>query len=333
MPSLAYTPPANHGVFQSQLKDAPHHESALRFQELQTSAGCGRAWRSPFNRQLQILLPAHATPLVRSYTTQLGNSTGGCSQLPPVPHVCACRELDVQPNPPLRGKTLVPFSFQPSPLHAALSVSSTFHCPSCTQAPWKWRCHQVPKQQVRHRGCRVCLGEALQCYVLQVLSHCCLSGLGTIPCPWCGQHAAYLLQVENHSLQDGVEGLPAALPSGCCQGGESSSDISVRIEREGKATPHPPPASPATTHVTHPRDGQHARAVPAHLSPCSTWLADGAAGRGALLPPGASAVLPPRCLCSAPPLPPCSGMGTRQCCLPGNAGFEGQLHLITSRQH
>lgn len=104
---------------------------------------------------------------------------------------------------------------------------------------------------------------------------------GDNPCPWCGQHAAYLLQVENHSLQDGVEGLPAALPSGCCQGGESSSDISVRIEREGKATPHPPPASPATTHVTHPRDGQHARAVPAHLSPCSTWLADGAAGRGA----------------------------------------------------
>lgn len=184
--------------------------------------------------------------------------------------------------------------------------------------------------------------------VLQVPSHCCgdscLSGLGTIPLPGAdvGDLAAYLLQVENHSLQDGVEGLPAALPSGCCQGGESSSDIGVRIEWGGESYP-PPSSSQPCLDARHPPPGRAAgQACPCAPEPVqAAWLADGAAGRGPL-PPGASAVLrspraplcsPPRCLCSASPLPPCSGMATRQCCLPGNAAFEGQLHLITSRQH
>lgn len=186
--------------------------------------------------------------------------------------------------------------------------------------------------------------------MLQVLSHCCgdccLSGLGTIPLPGVdvGGLAAYLLQVENHSLQDGVEGLPAALPSGCCQGGESSSDISIRTERGGRAAPHPPPASPARTHVTPPPGRaarQHCPCAPEPVQ--ATWLADGAAAGGLLLQGGRCCLPGPAVLC--PPCAPasllvlgftaapCSGVGTRQCCLPGNTAFEGRLHLITSRQH
>lgn len=181
----------------------------------------------------------------------------------------------------------------------------------------------------------------------QCRGDCCdpLSGLGTIPFPGVdvGGPAAYLLQVENHSLQDGVERLPAALPSGCCRGRESSSDISLRSKRREKPPPHPLPASSATAHVTPPPGRAARQDCPCAPEPVqAAWLADGAAGRGLLLPPGASAVLrspcappcsPPRCLSSVSPLPPCSGTGTRQCCLPGNAGFEGWLHLITSRQH
>lgn len=315
----------------------------MRFQELHISAGCGRAWRSPSTRQLWTLLPAQAVLLERGCTTQaqwFDNSTGGCSPLPPVCCGCACRELDVQPNPPLRAKTLVPLSSQPSPRMQGSPLVVSSAARTVPKHPGN-RYHQVPRQQLRHAGCRVCLGQALQYCVLQVLSHCCdpLSGLGTIPLPGVdvGGPAAYLLQVENHSLQDGVEGLPAALPSGCCRGGESSSDISLRTEL-GEKPPPPASCSPATTHVTPPPGRAARQACPCAPEPVqAAWLADGAAGRGALLPPGAGAVLCcavlrspcappallPRCLCSASPLPPCSGTATRQCCLPGNAGFEG----------
>lgn len=192
--------------------------------------------------------------------------------------------------------------------------------------------------------------------MLHTLSQCCgdccdpLSGLGTIPLPGvdAGGPAAYLLQVENHSLQDGVERLPAALPSGRCQGGESSSDISLGTERGEKATPPSSSSSQPCHNARHPTPPpgraarQHCPRAPEPVQ--AAWLADGAAGRGAaaaasrgqrcaVLSPVPPLCSLPRCLCSASPLPPCSGMGTRQCCLPGNTGFEGRLHLITSRQH
>lgn len=165
-----------------------------------------------------------------------------------------------------------------------------------------------PGPQATAQACS--LGQALQCCVLQALSRCCgdccdpLSGLGTIPFPGVdvGGPAAYLLQVENHSLQDGVERLPAALPSGCCRGRESSSDISLRSERREKPPPHPLPASSATAHVTPPPGRAARQDCPCAPEPVqAAWLADGAAGRGLLLPPGASAVL--RSPCAPPVLP------------------------------
>lgn len=280
----------------------------MRFQELHISAGCGRAWRSPSTRQLWTLLPAQAVLLERGCTTQaqwFDNSTGGCSPLPPVCCGCACRELDVQPNPPLRAKTLVPLSSQPSPRMQGSPLVVSSAARTVPKHPGN-RYHQVPRQQLRHAGCRVCLGQALQYCVLQVLSHCCdpLSGLGTIPLPGVdvGGPAAYLLQVENHSLQDGVEGLPAALPSGCCRGGESSSDISLRTEPGEKPPPQPLAALPRPT-SPHPRDGQHARPVPAHLSPCRPrgWQMVLLAGGPCCLPGPALCCA---VLCCAPPAPP-----------------------------
>lgn len=167
--------------------------------------------------------------------------------------------------------------------------------------------------------------------MLQPLSHCCgdccdpPSGLGTIPLPGVdvGGPAAYLLQVEDHPLQDGVEGLPAALPSGCCRGGESSSDISLRIERGGKS--HPPtvvqPALPQRT-SPHPRDGQHARTVLAHLSPCRPrgWQMVLLAG-GPLPPPGASAVL--RSPCAPPCAPRLAACAWLHRCLHARAWGQG----------
>lgn len=99
-----------------------------------------------------------------------------------------------------------------------------------------------------------------------------LPGLGTIPLPVADASsptAAYLLQVENHPLQDGVEGLPAALPSGCCRGGESSTNISPSAELGASIAP-PILLQPALPRHTSPRPGdrRHARTVPAHLSPC-----------------------------------------------------------------
>lgn len=97
-------------------------------------------------------------------------------------------------------------------------------------------------------------------------------GLGMIPLPGADDPAAaYLLQVENHPLQDGMEGLPAALPSGRCRGGESSPDISPS-KTLGKGIPPPILLQPALPRRTspHPGDRRHARTVPAHLSPC--WL-------------------------------------------------------------
>lgn len=114
----------------------------------------------------------------------------------------------------------------------------------------------------------------------------------------------------------------------------------------GRHIPPPPPPSSSSSQPCHsarhptPGDRRHARTVPAHLSPCRPrgWqmvlLAGGAACR---LPGPAPLRSPPRRSHLASPLPPCSGtgtgMGTRWCCPPGNAGFGGRLHLIRSRRH
>lgn len=190
-----------------------------------------------------------------------------------------------------------------APWHAALSVSSTFPCPSCTLETG-----MPPGPQARAQACRVLSllrpGFALS----QCCGDCCdpLSGLGTIPLPGVdvGGPAAYLLQVENHSLQDGVERLPAALPSGRCRGGESSSDIIHRTERGGKS--HPPSQPCHNARHPSPPPGRAAR----QRCPCApepvqaAWLADGAAGRGAAAAPRGQrwAVLPPVLPASLPVL-------------------------------
>lgn len=88
-----------------------------------------------------------------------------------------------------------------------------------------------------------------------------------------------------------MEGLPAALPSGRCRGGDISPSTKLG---EG---PHThillQPALPQRT-SPHPGDRRQARIVPAHLSPCQPrgWQMVLLAG-GHPLPPGASTTVLP----------------------------------------
>lgn len=257
----------------------------MRFQEPQTSAGCSRDWRLPSTRQQRTLLPAHATPLKRGCIT-LATAQGAAPHCPQFPvHVPAgnwmcsptlcsgerprCPSLASQ-GPCTQGSQLVPVTARAVPKH-----------------PGNRDATRSPSNSSGMQG-----DEALQGCVLQPFSHCsgdCCdppSGLGTVPLP-----AAYLLQVENHPLQDGVEGLPAALPSGCCR-----EERAAQTSAQNRAGEQPPPIllQPALQCTSPPRDRQHGRTVPAHLSPCRPC------GWQMVLLAGGPA------LCWAPPVPPCT---------------------------
>lgn len=135
-------------------------------------------------------------------------------------------------------------------------------------------------------------------------------GSRTVPLPGVdvsSPTAAYLLQVENHPLQDGVEGLPAALPSGCCRGGESSPDVSRSRERREATLPQSSSSQPCCS-TRHPTPGTAARQDCPHAPelcwPCA-WQMVLLAG-GCLPPPGARTAGLRTSLPASPRSPPAS---------------------------